>query len=372
MGKVSVTDAAKQQSKPTDTATKRLSKKKPRGKRMPGSNARIFRMAFSKKWLEDNDKERKPFSDEMFANVFSKENIEKLVGVCKKATETEVNASRRLLPDDYIYSLQITSQRVPHVPVHLSRILLPNSIENKDADICLFVKDLKRGRKLDFEPTIKHYEALLQSNKITRPITIIPVNQLYNEFSSFELRRKLTFLYDKMLVDKAVATHVNAFLGNKILLKGRSAIPIDLESNKLADEIETNLRKVFYKHINNGIIQMVQIGRHSMSNDLIADNIIELLRQLGTLHPGGSNNIYKLHLKPNVNISISVPIYINTDKCELSTPAQTGPKAKKFAEIGKQAEKHLKNFKINISGSVVSNKGKTAKKAKIGKRNKKN
>ncbi len=51
-----------------------------------------------------------------------------------------------------------------------------------------------------------------------------------------------------------------------------------------------------------------------MSDEQIAENIIELLKQLGTLHPGGSNNIYKLHLKPNVNISVAVPIYINTGK----------------------------------------------------------
>jgi len=292
---------------------------------------------------------------------FSKENIEKLVDVVKNATETEVNQSRRLLPDDYIYSLQITSQRVPHVPVHLSRILLPHSIENSEADICLFVRDLKRGRKLDFEPTIKHYEQLLRTKKVTQPITIIPVNQLYNEFSSFELRRKLTYMYDKFLVDKVVATHVNGFLGNKIMLKGRSAIPIDIQSENLPDEIETNLRKVFYKHINNGIVQMVQIGRHSMSSEQIAENIIELLKQLGSLHPGGANNVFKLHLKPNVNISVAVPIYINTDKCELSTPIRTGPKAKNFAEIGKQAKKHLTNFNINISGLVVPKKAKIVK-----------
>lgn len=49
-----------------------------------------------------------------------------------------------------------------------------------------------------------------------------------------------------------------------------------------------------------------------MSKEQIAENITELLKQLGSLHPGGSNNVYKLHLKPNVNISVAVPIYINT------------------------------------------------------------
>ncbi len=54
--------------------------------------------------------------------------------------------------------------------------LLPHSIETSEADVCLFVRDLKRGRKLDFEPTIKHYEQLLRTKKVTQPITIIPVN----------------------------------------------------------------------------------------------------------------------------------------------------------------------------------------------------
>lgn len=117
MGKVTVTEAAKQKKVVQNPATN-----KPRGNRGIGKNNALNRLAFSQRWLEDNDKERKPFSDELFTGVFSKENIEKLVGVVKNATETEVNQSRRLLPDDYIYSLQITSQRVPHVPVHLSRM----------------------------------------------------------------------------------------------------------------------------------------------------------------------------------------------------------------------------------------------------------
>lgn len=117
MGKVAAIGAAKQKNNVQNSATK-----KPRGNRTIGRNNALNRLAFSQRWLEDNDKDRKPFSDELFTNVFSKENIEKLVGVVKNATETEVNQSRRLLPDDYIYSLQITSQRVPHVPVHLSRM----------------------------------------------------------------------------------------------------------------------------------------------------------------------------------------------------------------------------------------------------------
>lgn len=188
---------------------------------------------------------------------------------------------------------------------------LPHSIETTDSDVCLFVKDLKRGRRLDYEPTIKHYEQLLRTKKVDRTITIIPINQLYNDFATFELRRKLTYLYDKFLVDKSVATHVNGFLGHKLLMKGRSAIPVDLAADNLVDEIEQTLRKVFYKHINNGITQNVQVGRHSMTDEQIGENVVELVRQLAIIHPGGSQNVYKLHIKPNVNISVAVPLYVD-------------------------------------------------------------
>lgn len=175
----------------------------------------------------------------------------------------------------------------------------------------MFVKDLKRGRKLDHEPTVKHYEQLLRAKKVERSITIIPINQLYNEYATFELRRKLTYLYDRFLVDKSVAAHVNGFLGHKLLSKGRSAIPVDLGAEQLADEIETALRKVFYKHINSGITQNVQVGRHSQTAAQIGENVRELVGQLAIIHPGGTKNVYKLHLKPNVNVSVAVPLYVD-------------------------------------------------------------
>lgn len=78
--------------------------------------------AYNRKWLEKADQEKTPFSDELMSTTFGKENVEKLVSACKTATETEVSESNRLLNDDYIYSVQITSHRVPHVPVHLSRM----------------------------------------------------------------------------------------------------------------------------------------------------------------------------------------------------------------------------------------------------------
>lgn len=192
---------------------------------------------------------------------------------------------------------------------------LKHSMLDEDTEIALFVKDLKRGRRLDFEPTIEHYDNLFREKKVTKyRITVIPINQLYNEYATFELRRKLSYLYDKFLADSSIAAHVNGFLGSKMLKKGRLAVPVNLSKDNLADEIDKAMRKVFYKHVNQGITQNIQVGKHHMPNNQIADNIIDLLRQFGDVHPGGYKNVHKLFLRPQTNVSVVISLYASAGK----------------------------------------------------------
>lgn len=212
--------------------------------------------------------------------------------------------------------------------------LLKHSLHNEDSEVALFVKDLKRGRRLDFEPTIQHYENLLREKNVTKyRITVIPVNQLYNEYATFELRRKLSYLYDKFLVDSPIAAHVNGFLGSKMLKKGRLAIPVNLSKDTLSDEIDKAMRKVFYKHVNQGITQNIQVGKHSMPNEQIAENVIDLLGQFGDIHPGGYKNVHKLFLRPQANVSVVIPLYVSAGKCSINIHDLDKPKTKKTRSI---------------------------------------
>lgn len=148
---------------------------------------------------------------------------------------------------------------------------------------------------------------------------MIPLNQLYNEYASFELRRKLTFAYDKFLADGAIAAHVNGFLGTKMLNKGRIAFPVNLGAKDLAEEIDTALRKVCYKHMNRGVTQNIQVGKHSMTDEQVAENVIDLVKKIGEIHPGGYENVHKLHLKPQHNLSVSIPIYVSLGEYDYLT-----------------------------------------------------
>lgn len=77
---------------------------------------------YSNRWMLRVYQEKPAFPDELFDTMFTKEKIETLVAALKLATDKEVEESKRLLESDYTYSLMIASHKVPHVPVHLSRM----------------------------------------------------------------------------------------------------------------------------------------------------------------------------------------------------------------------------------------------------------
>lgn len=156
------------------------------------------------------------------------------------------------------------------------------------------MKDVRiAGNKLAKpDRTITHYETLFRNNGIDHKlITFMPLSQLLNDYASFEERRKLSFMYEQFIVDKDIAVKVNAFLGAKMLHDGRAAFPIDLSDQlTLADKMHKALRMVFclYSQATDDkeSKSIFRIGRHSMANEHIVENVIDLLYQLQEVHPG--------------------------------------------------------------------------------------
>lgn len=141
------------------------------------------------------------------------------------------------------------------------------------------------------EQTISQYETIFRNNGIDQKlITFMPLSQLLNDYAGYEERRKLAFMYEQFIVDKEIAVKVNAFLGTKMLHDGRAAFPIDLSDQlTLADKVHKALRMVYcmYTPIDDQESKyIVRVGRHSMANEHIIENIIDLLYQLQEVHPG--------------------------------------------------------------------------------------
>lgn len=215
-----------------------------------------------------------------------------------------------------------------HISLH-SHSELPYTVLAEDAPIVIFVKDIKRpiatpARNAKpasiVDLTIKHYEQLFTNKKIDiSNITFMPLSQLINEFTSYDQRRKLTFLYDKFMVEASIGARVNAFLGTKLLIDGRVAYPIELGVDDLATEYDIVLRQVVYQSIPSFEYQlnkpMIRVGRFSQPVAQVAENIIDLVSQLGSIHPAGSQNIQYLHLRTNGNLATFQKLYTNPGEC---------------------------------------------------------
>ena len=64
---------------------------------------------------------------------------------------------------------------------------MPNPIRNTDAEICLIVKDLEKGWKVNHDPTIHHYKGLLAEHGVC----IQEVRVLILHFPLFKLFLKI-------------------------------------------------------------------------------------------------------------------------------------------------------------------------------------
>lgn len=180
--------------------------------------------------------------------------------------------------------------------------------------------ETRGGRKIldPYEHTIKHYETLLKQKGIEPNFIIMTLKQLMNDYVTLDERRKLCFMYEKILVDSNIGLIVNTYLGYKMMLESRIALPVDLNAENLSHEIDTVLRTVtvFYRiYENRGRLHHLRIGRHSnMTSEQIAENIIDFLRQAYMIVPGGTANIQNITLKPSIYVSSAIELYANRGK----------------------------------------------------------
>jgi len=147
--------------------------------------------------------------------------------------------------------------------------LLPYSIVAPDDEIALFVCDLERGRRKDYEPTIEYYRNLLDKHGCTRVNEIIPINRMKTEFDQFELKKKLLSSYDHFLVDGRIAGHISHLLGKLFSKRRKLPTSVRMESKDLKHEIDYALRKANMQLHSYGDTHLMQIGNTSMNKKKI-------------------------------------------------------------------------------------------------------
>ncbi|XP_076243114.1 ribosomal L1 domain-containing protein CG13096 [Calliopsis andreniformis] len=268
-------------------------------------------------------------SDTLNLNDLSKEHILQCIRAIFHLTEEQLKDKNALFEgESQPVFMQITCIRVPKTPRRNMRILLPHSLVSPDDDVALFVGDLQRGRRRDYEPTIEHYEDLLRKHGCTRVKTVIPLNQVKTEHDQYELKRKLVGSYDHFLVDGKIAGHLSHLLGREFYKKRKLPTSIRMQSKDLKHEIEHALKKTAMHLHSLGDTHIVQIGHTSMKEEEILENVLAVCSDLSKHYPGGWNNIRAVRIKTTT--SLALPIYVSTkmkDSVQVPVVQPKRPKA---------------------------------------------
>uniref|UniRef100_A0A182NKQ6 Uncharacterized protein n=1 Tax=Anopheles dirus TaxID=7168 RepID=A0A182NKQ6_9DIPT len=250
---------------------------------------------------------------------------------CFKVLHKQVSeGADKLFGGEMLYGLQITAVKVPKCPYRNRRITLPHSLVHEDDEICLIVKDLIRGRKVDFDGTLHHWQDKLNELGIKEKVAVIPFQQLKQDYNTFEMRRKLVNRYQRFLADARISGHVFTFLGSEFATRCKNPIPVKLEDEaNVKQAIEKALLVQTYTQGNSGHSTIIKFAAQWMRTEQVIENGLALLELLKTVFPGGWLNIQSLHLTTTAEKMKTLPLYFSMiDPNLVPVPVVVGPREK--------------------------------------------
>lgn len=294
-----------------------------------GTNIKsISKKKTQKKVVESKEKE-----DDINSRDLSKKHILQCISAIFHLTQEQLKNKNDLFsgePEPIF--MQVTCIRVPKVPRRQIRMVLPHSIVSAADDIALFVCDLARGRRKDYEPTVDHYRELLDKCGCTRIKDIIPMNQVKTEYDQYELKRKLVASYDHFLVDGRIAGHMSHLLGKIFDKKRKFATSIKMDSKDLKHQIDYALQKTVMRSHSFGDCHTIQVANTSMKKRYILENIIALCNNLAKVYPGGWSNIRAIRLKTRTGPSLLIYLTLK-NKNTVKTPVVKPKRPKAYCNV---------------------------------------
>ncbi|XP_063824880.1 ribosomal L1 domain-containing protein CG13096 [Ostrinia nubilalis] len=188
------------------------------------------------------------------------------------------------------------------------KFVLPHSTAASTGEICLITPDLKKGKKIDHEPTVDHWEEKLRQANVTCVKTVLPMRQLRVEYDQFELKRRLLTQHDFIMVDTSILSHVSHLLGKMFFKKHNMLIPVRLHKKEdIKKSIDLGLRTAMLR-LAEGATSVIVVGHTGMPRQKVKENVLSLVQQLRDKYPGGEANIRSISLK--LPLSLAVPLYL--------------------------------------------------------------
>ena len=115
------------------------------------------------------------------------------------------------------------------------KIVLPHSPIVDKTDICIIVKDLEKGLKVDHEPTVNHFKDML-SSKGVEVSSVISLRELKVEYKTYESKTALCHRHELFLADDRIMRFLPKFLGKAFYSRKKFPIPIgELNNNSTAE-----------------------------------------------------------------------------------------------------------------------------------------
>ncbi|KYN42322.1 hypothetical protein ALC56_03460 [Trachymyrmex septentrionalis] len=288
----------------------------------------------------------------------SNKHILECISAIFHMTQEQLKKTNNLLAEEArpIF-IQVTSVRVPEMPRRQMRILLPYSIVAPNDEVALFICDLEKGRRKDYEPTVEHYKNLLDKHGCTHVNEIIPINRVKTEFDQFELKKKLLSSYDHFLVDGRIAGHMSHLLGKIFSKRRKLPTSVRMESKDLKHEIDYALRKTSMQLHSHGDTHLMQVG-----NTCVLKNVLAVCEELSKNYPSGWTNIRALRLK-GTN-SLALPFYMtlkNKNTVDPNTIAVQPKRPKAYRDVEGELSTFISNTTVTVKpeGILILKKERT-------------
>lgn len=113
---------------------------------------------------------------------------------------------------------------------------LPHSLHSEDLEVCVFVKD----------PASNYEDKLMSAPHVKQ---VISVEQLRNEYTQYEARRKLLASYDLFLCDRELVLVLRRLLGKTFFRKKKFPLSISLtEKDDFVEQVEHAISCTQFNH----------------------------------------------------------------------------------------------------------------------------
>lgn len=89
---------------------------------------------------------------------------------------------------------------------------MPHSPIVDKTDVCIIVKDLEKGLKVDHESSVNHFKDLL-SEKGVEVSSVISLRELKVDYKTFESKTALCHRHEMFLADDRIIRFLPQFLG---------------------------------------------------------------------------------------------------------------------------------------------------------------